>query len=277
MQNTTGSHHPLLRRASRRTLLGAAGIAAAGFVISSSVTEASAATLVSHNEIGNQPTYYHNLETDAITPSSFSYDPTFYGRVETWFAFWRANTPAHWTAPHRICLNGVYVNKAGAHGEGRAMDLGRLDFTNTQTGQLTRGFDGRHNVWQSQTGGTLTNTRKLYWGTVASLIYHFRDVLHYAYNADHDNHAHADNSISGTGNSNLVTSSVAQTTFVQSALTYIWGYGTSVDGNWGPQTDGNSRNALSRIGVSGALTTSQANWLAFCRATFRFAVGTQSY
>ena len=64
---------------------------------------------------------------------------------------------------------------------------------------------------------------------------------------------------------------------MQSALTHIWGYATSVDGGWGPQTDGNSRLALARIGVTGGLTTSQANWLAFCRATFRFAVGKQSY
>jgi hypothetical protein len=269
--------HPLLRRASRRVLLGTAAAGAAGLVIASAVGEADAATLVSHNEIGGQPTYYHNLETDGITRQSFSFDPTFYSRVETWFAFWRLNTPDHWTAPHRICLNGVYVNKSGAHGQGRAMDLGRLDFTNTQLGQLVRGFDGRHNVWKAQTGSTLANTRKLYWGTVASLVYHFRDVLHYAYNAAHDNHAHADNSVSGTGNSNLVTSSTAQTTFVQSSLTYVWGYSTSVDGSWGPQTDGNSRKALARIGLGGGLTTSQSNWLAYCRATFRFAVGKQSY
>jgi len=270
--------NPLLRTATRRRLLGAAGLGASGLIVVSTLgSEASAVTLETHNEISGQPTFVQNLSTGSMTPASFRWNPTFYARVETWHAFWRLNTPDHWTIPHRYGLNGVYVAKPGAHGEGRAMDMSRLEFFNKQTGLMEIGFDGRFNVWRNQGGATLVETRRRYWGTVASLMYHFRDTLHYAYNADHENHAHADNSVSGTGNSNFVTGSRAQIKFVQSALTYIWGYNTAIDGGWGPQTDGNSRKALQRAGVSGGLTSSQANWLAFCRATFRFAVRKQNY
>lgn len=260
----------------RRLVLGAAGAGTATLIIGGVADPAQALTLATHSEIYNQRTYYQNLNTGGISLASFRYDPTFYSRLETWFAFWRKNTPDHWTAPHRICLNGVYVSKPGWHGQGRAMDISRIDFTNTRVGTYNVGFDGRHNVWKYKTGTALTATRKLYWGTVASLNYHFRDVLHYNYNSEHDNHVHADNGISGSGNSTYSTGSNTQTKFIQSALNYIWGYGTTIDGLWGPQTDGNSRKALSRIGVSGGITA-QSNWLAFCRASFRFVVGKQSY
>ena len=146
MAEVTGQAAPLLRRASLRAVLGAAAPGVGGLVIAATLNEADAATLVSHNEIGGQPTYYHNLETDGITRQAFSFDPTFYSRVETWFAFWRLNTPDHWTAPHRICLNGVYVNKAGAHGQGWAMDMGRHACAIPLVGGLVRGFDGRHKI-----------------------------------------------------------------------------------------------------------------------------------
>jgi hypothetical protein len=263
----------------RRGALGLAGAGAAGIIIATTLGEAEAATLESHNTVGSpgQPTFTHNLGTDAMTPSTFRWNPTFYSRVQAWHAFWRANTPDHWTVPHRIGLNGVYVNKPGMHGEGRAMDISRIDYTNTQLGRVVRGFDGRHNVWGTTSGAAMVETRRLYWGTVASLNYHFRHVLHYFSNSDHDNHVHADNQHSGSGNSNFTTGSATQIKFVQASLTYIWGYNTAIDGGWGPQTDGNSRRALARIGVSGGLTSSQANWLAYCRATFRFVVGKQNY
>jgi len=281
----TGQHRLHHHRASaaerawmptRRVVLGGAAAGTATLIIGGIADPAHALTLASHSEIYNQRTFYQNLSTGGISPASFRYDPMFYSRLETWFAFWRKNTPDHWTAPHRISLNGVYVAKPGWHGQGRAMDVSRIDFTNTRLGGYSVGFDGRHNVWRSRTGSSLVTTRRLYWGTVASLNYHFAYVLHYNYNAEHDNHVHADNGVSGSGNSRFTSGSSTQNKFVQSTLNYIWGYSTSIDGRWGPQTDSNSRKALARAGVSGSLT-SQANWLAFCRASFRLAVGKQSY
>jgi hypothetical protein len=277
MREPTGRAAGLLGRTTRRGVLGLAGAGAAGIIVATTLGEAEAATLETRDTIGGQPTFYHDLNNDTFRRTSFQYNPTFYQRVQAWHAFWRANTPAHWTVPHRIMLNGVYVNKSGAHGEGRAMDISRLEFTNTQTGRLEVGFNGRYDQWRHLTGLALTETRKRYWGTVASLNYHFRDVLHYLYNADHHHHAHADNKHSGSGNSNYTTGSAVQTRFVQASLTYIWGYTTAMDGQWGPQTDGNSRRALARIGVSGGLTSSQANWLAYCRACLRYVSGTQGY
>lgn len=220
--------------------------------------DVSTLALVTQSEINGQPTYYEG--NGAI--SSFRYEPTFYARMETWHQRFRQWTPYHWTVPHRIYSYGVYVNKPGMHGEGRAFDLTRLMVTNRNTGTLFVGFNGRYDQWRSYTGTAFTTARIRYWGTVASLHYHFRHVLSYLDNSDHHNHVHIDNAISGSGDSSYSTSSTTQTLYVQAACQYLWGYSTVIDGIWGPQTQRDSSAVLTRVGSDGVITT-QSRWLIF--------------
>jgi hypothetical protein len=124
--------------------------------------------------------------------------------------------------------------------------------------------------------------RKRYWAAVASLSYHCSYVIHYLYNSVHWNHVHVDNQASVNTNSSFNTGASTQVYTVQACLIYIWGYPLSdlgpsgIDGDWGSYTDNLSRRALARMGLSGGLTT-QSNWLAFCKASLRFGVGTQAY
>lgn len=222
----------------------------------------SALALVTQSEVNNEPTYY---EVNGAR-TSFRYEPGFYSRMEAWHQRWRAWTPYHWTAPHRIYCYGVYVNKPGMHGEGRAFDLARLQITNRNTGGMFLGFNGRYDQWSGWGGEALTTERIRYWGTLASLHYHFRHVISYLDDSVHHNHVHIDNAISGGGDSTFNTSSRTQTLFVQATCRYIWGYGTGIDGEFGPETRGHSSEVLRRLGSDGDIT-SQSRWLTFCRGS----------
>jgi hypothetical protein len=175
---------------------------------------------------------------------------------------------------------GAYVNRndgcVSYHNFGRAFDLSRIYATNPANGSLNKVFNGRFDQWSGTSGAALTAVRKQYWATSASLHYHFKHVLTYLFNSAHNNHIHADNSVSGGGNSTFSTGASAQVQHVQACVTYIWGRPVTLDGIWGPQTSGAAGAVLSRIGRSGSLTT-QSNWLEFNRATLRFGSGAQTF
>ena len=133
-----------------------------------------------------------------------------------------------------------------AHNNGRGFDLSRI-----YTGS-TRRFIARHDIWKNWSGSDLTRARRHYWATSASAHYHFRNVLTYLYNADHDNHIHIDNLVSGTSNSSFDSSSRAQVLHVQASCRYVWGLPTTVDGIWGSQTSSHSTRVLRAAGVATA-------------------------
>jgi hypothetical protein len=234
------------------------------------------ASVTAHSEIAGDDTYYE--PTGAW--SSFSYNSTFYNRLETWLNFWYTNTPLTWSRPLHVGSYGAYTNKGDGcvsyHNFGRAFDLSAISGILTTTGNRSKMFNARYDLWKNLTGSQLTGARRLYWATSASLHYHFKHVLTYLYNAQHHNHIHIDNAISGSGNSTFTTGASAQVQHVQACCTYIWGRPVTLDGVWGSQTSGAVSAVLSRIGRSGSLTT-QANWLAFNQATLRFGTGAQSY
>ncbi len=211
--------------------------------------------------------------------ASFDYRPSFHDRMSTWLEFWYLNTPSEARKPMRVWTDGVHYDGrvSEAHNAGRGFDLTRIFATNSN-GNLHRHFFGRYDIWKDFGSADLANTRRHYWATSASLHYHFRNVLTYPYNSDHWNHIHIDNLVSGTGNSSFDTSSRAQVLHVQASCNYIWNKGTTVDGDWGPQTSTDSTQVLRRIGRgSGTIASSQANWLAFNRATMRKGYDVESY
>jgi hypothetical protein len=260
--------------------LGAAALGAAGAAVGFGAAPASAhGTLAGHNEINSVPIYYVGSGEPGTNRTEY-FNPTFYSRLETWLGFYYLNVPIPWIGPMRVNHLGVHDDddSTSMHYYGRAIDLSRYIFTDANTQTTFTGFDCRYNIWSGYTGSLLITTRKRYWAAVAGLNYHFKYVLHYFYNAEHHNHVHVDNEASGSGNSTFTTGSSSQVYSVQAACRYIWGYSSiAIDGIWGPQTDSYSRQALTRIGRSGGLTTSQTNWLEFNKATLRFGTGRQAY
>jgi hypothetical protein len=235
-------------------------------------------TIWQHNEILGFVTPYEP-DGDGAT-NTFYYNAAFYNRIETWFRFFRANTPIAWGPPFQIRTYGVYVNRGDGcssyHNFGRAFDLSRIYATDPATRTLHQVFNARYDQWRSQTGSALTTTRKRYWATAASVHYHFRSTLTYLYNTAHHNHIHFDNGVSGSGNTAFSSGSSAQVEHVQACLVYVWGQSLAIDGIWGPQSSAAAGRVLARIGRSGSLGT-QSNWLEFNRATLRFGSGTQTY
>ncbi|GIH03548.1 hypothetical protein Rhe02_16150 [Rhizocola hellebori] len=256
---------------SRRKLLALSAATGAGLAIGSA-SPASAHNVVQYNTIWNQPTYYENLNTGTAVRTNFEYNTAFHSQLDAWMQDWYGYTPTLWVSPIQIWSNGVHGDKPGMHMYGRAMDISRLLAQVSGLGTTITAFYSRYDIWRNWSGDSLYNTRRWYWGTVASLNAHCGVVLHYLYNTEHHNHIHADNSEPNTFNR-----STSQVLMVQAALSYIWGYPTSMDGVWGGQSDTNSRAVLARIGKSGGLTTSFDNWRSFCMVSLAQATGRFTY
>ena len=241
--------HDDQRSTSRRSILGGTigagalgvlGTAAAG--LSSAGTASAHGTITTYSTINGARTVYEvngNL-------ASWGYRPSFHTRLNTWLAFWNANTPSGYANASRIWGYGAHYDgrPTEAHNNGRGFDLSRI-----YTGS-TRRFIARHDIWKNWSGSDLTTARRHYWATAASAHYHFRNVLTYLYNADHDNHIHIDNLVSGTSNSSFDSSSRAQVLHVQASCRYVWGLPTTVDGIWGSQTSSHSTRVLRAAGVT---------------------------
>lgn len=258
-------------RLSRRRVMGmaATGAMAGGAALMlGTAGSAEAVALESHSEVWDQRTFYEG----SGRPTSFRYNPGFYQQCETWLAFYYSHTPNNWLTPFDVWCDGVYVDKAGMHGQGRAFDLTRIYAI--VSGTRVKTFDAHYDEWHKLSEGpTKALVRKRYWATVASLNYHFTYVIHYLWDSVHETHVHFDNQVSGSGLGVFSTSHRVQVLSTQAVLRYVFGYSTGIDGSFGPQTDSHSRDVLAKLGRSGGLTTSAANWRAFNEAGTLWGTG----
>lgn len=267
---------------SRRVFLRRSGIVVAGIAAGAgSQLVLPAGHAAAHGTIESYPGVWGQRTVYEVTGNlaSFGYRPSFHDRMSSWLEFWYNNTPFNFLKPIRVWTYGVHTDSrvSEAHNNGRGFDLSRIYATGTD-GDLHRRFFARHDLWKDDPADQLANTRRHYWATSASIHHHFQHVLTYLYNAAHDNHIHIDNLVSGSGNSTFHTDSRAQVQHVQACCRYIWGKSTTIDGVWGPQTRDHSTDVLRRIGrESGTIASSQANWLAFNRASCRKGYGVESY
>jgi hypothetical protein len=244
--------------------LGAAAGAGVAFGVASG-SPAAAHSVVQYSTIWNQPTYY--VDTGART--SFYYNTTFHSQLDSWMMDWYGYTPTNWITPIQLYSNGVHVDKPGMHMYGRAMDFSRIMARIYGVGTNLNVCNARYDIWRSWTGDSLYTVRRWYWGSVASFNKYFGVVLHYEYNSEHFNHIHVDNS-----EPNSFNVSYSQVKMVQAVCRYVWNYpNTPLTGSWDGTTDANSRAVLSRMGRSGGLTTSTANWHAFCMVSLGQATG----
>jgi hypothetical protein len=262
----------------RRLLTVGAGVGAALGASALGLTGAAPAaahgSLITANEIGGIALAYQNLNTGAIGgQQSFEFQPNLYNRLEEWLSFYYVNTPGsfRWNSASVIAINGTHVHTGGMHDYARAIDISEIRMYHADYGVNFDAFNGRHNWWGSS--WQMVEYRNRYWATVAGLNKYFKYVLHYNYNAAHDNHVHVDNEASNGTYSTFSTGSKSQVKMVQSVCNYIYGMGTAIDGGWGPQTNGHSSTVLSWTGMGGSITTSQAHWHRFCVAAMHSGHG----
>lgn len=130
---------------------------------------------------------------------------------------WANNVPTVLSsAPAYILTGGLYVNKSGQHGLGKAIDVDGFWWS---ANKKFMALDAPTN-WD------------LYLAIEASLRRVFGTVLNYDYNRKHRDHWHCD---LGTRTSwRRVTS---QAKFAQRALNEIWGEKLMIDGKWGKKSN----------------------------------------
>ncbi|WP_052172596.1 hypothetical protein [Psychroserpens jangbogonensis] len=150
--------------------------------------------------------------------------------------------------PEVITTAGIFVDKAGQHGSGRAFDLDAM-------------------FWNDMSLVTLNfvHQKELYLGIESFLRKHFGIVLNHFY-PNHEDHWHIDTSV----NVDYNESSKSETLYVQMVLKYIYGKEIIVDGLWGGQTRGMVKAIFERLNIATPITT-KVNYLKFLDVTGKIA------
>ena len=132
------------------------GTAAAG--LASAGPASAHGTITTYSTINGARTVYEVTGNLA----SWGYRPSFHTRLNTWLAFWNANTPSGYANASRVWGYGAHYDgrPTEAHNNGRGFDLSRI-----YTGS-TRRFIARHDIWRNWSGSDLTTARRHYWATL---------------------------------------------------------------------------------------------------------------
>lgn len=155
-----------------------------------------------------------------------------------------------------ITSAGAYVNKPGAHGQGHALDIDGIFWSDKKFVTLHAGF-------QSQ-------DREFYFGVESILRLHFGIVLDYEFNIDHRDHFHVDDTASLAFNK----SASAKVGFLQGMMNNVWGKDVDEDLIWGPQTAGAVSEVLEAAGLPGPVTN-EKQWLQLMMKTAQKVFGKQ--
>lgn len=167
-------------------------------------------------------------------PATFQCGPGFAKKLDATFAeIWAIAGNAE-----VVTTGGLWVQKPGMHGQGRAFDLDGIFWAHRSLVTRRDGAEGRD--------------RRLYYGVEAVLRRHFGTVLDFHYNTAHHDHFHVDD---GTG-VGFRSGSRSTVLFVQAALNQFYTAGLAVDGVYGPLT----RAALADVAGN---VNAPADWLAW--------------
>lgn len=244
----------------RRTVLGAAGVAGASLLGGAAVAapedpralpdahRASRSTmealaLMSFSRINGVEVYY-GTQTSPLR--NWQCTAGFYDRLRAWMT-----TLSNWSADaghgavSSIGSAGFYVNKPGQHGAGTAMDLSIVRWAGGRTSNM---YNGDH-------ASSNRTRRRRYFAVEATLRRHFRYVLDGNYNSAHANHFHAD--VAALPDRRLLHGSRSDTVFVQAVCNNFLGSGIAVDGDWGPNTQREVDKLKNRLAVSGDLQSNR--------------------
>lgn len=150
--------------------------------------------------------------------------------------------------PEVITTAGIFVDKPGQHGHGKAFDLDAV-------------------FWRDETLVTsnFIHQKELYLGIESFLRKHFGIVLNYYY-PNHKDHWHVDTSVPVDYNE----TSKSETLYLQLALKRIYKEEILVDGVWGRQTSGVVKEVFERLGINTPITT-KVNYVKFLDMTGKIA------
>lgn len=164
-----------------------------------------------------------------------------------------AGNRANYGSMTRIVTAGAYVNKPGAHGQGRAFDIDMVRWVN--------GSSRPYEQYHSSSNRTL---RRRYLGLNALCQRHFKWVLNGWYDAAHEDHIHVDD----VGGALLLNkSSKSDVTFIQAMCNDVMGSNLVIDGVYGPNTDTEYRKSKDRVDITGDTSSDQGAWRLWCWRT----------
>lgn len=195
------------------------------------------------NAIDGTPLYYWRWHDGTAGRRAerltFASTNVFYDRLVRWVRDLRtiAATYGGLQGMDRIVTAGVFVDKPGEHGLGRAFDLDQVRWAN---GAIT--------PYAREHASADRRTRRRYLALDAVARRHFHWVLDGGYNADHADHIHMD---LGGGIIRLDRESRSDPIFVQQVLNAHQDARLPVDGVWGPATQRAFAESCRRLEVTG--------------------------
>jgi hypothetical protein len=145
---------------------------------------------------------------------------------------------------------GLFVQKPGKHGEGRAVDVDTVSWESFSISPF-----GRQHM------STDVAVRRRYIALDAMCRTAFSWVLDGWFNDEHGDHIHCDDS------SELILKTSARSTvaFCQSACNDVYGANLEIDGRWGALTRAAVEDATRRSGVDGDPTADSESWQTWLR------------
>ncbi len=202
------------------------------------------------NNINGIPLHYARLTNHPYgtrgTQRDFLIDEAFLETLEKAFAEVFEHCPLG--VPEVITTAGIFVNKPGQHGHGKAFDLDAV-------------------FWKEQSLVTLNfiHQKELYLGIESFLRKHFGIVLNYFY-PNHKDHWHIDTSVPVDFNEGAQS----EVFYVQLVMKHIYGEEILVDGLWGRQTRGMVNTIFDKLQIPEPITT-KSNYLKFLELTGKIA------
>ncbi|GGS37093.1 extensin family protein [Actinokineospora fastidiosa] len=218
--------------------------------------------MITFSRIDGTPVYYWRSNRGNTTLRNWQCTQAFYDSLVLWIRDLRSLSSGYGSITYLVSA-GFYVNKPGQHGAGTAMDL---DHVRWSGGQVSSPLD-RHHASGTQ------SLRRRYLAVDAVCRRRFRYALDGWYNADHEDHIHADFAGLPTV---CQKGSRSDTVFVQAMCNNFMGSGLSVDGDWGPLTQSAFTTAKSRLGISGDPHTSTTAWRAMLSGIARHGFANQA-
>lgn len=219
--------------------------------------------MISFSNIDGTPVYYWRSNRGNTTPRTWNCTQSFYDRLVVWIRDLRSQSEAYGSVSYLVSA-GFYVNKAGQHGAGTAMDLDHVRWSN---GTTSSPLD------QAHASGT-QSVRRRYLAVDASCRRRFRYVLDGWYNSAHADHIHAD---FGDLPPRCVKAASSDCKFVQAMCNNFIGSNLVVDGDWGPLTQSAFDTAKSRLGVTGDPHTTSSVWMSMMWAVATHGFANQAF
>lgn len=218
------------------------------------------AALTTFTHIDGVPVLYPGDPTDEVR--EWTCETNFYIVLIAWMRELRGASTMYGGVRYIRSL-GFYVNRPGAHGEGKAMDLQGIRWAG---GQVSSPGNGDH-------ASSSVQLRRRYLAVDAICRCWFHWALDGWYDADHHDHIHCDTL---GWPIRLSKSARSDTVFVQSSCNhFLRNTLIAVDGAWGPLTEAAYQRLRSALGVSGDPTNDVEAYRLFLRRMSRFGFDNQ--